>query len=982
MRMLIVLLSLCASASASEQELLGIARISDPPPPVDGSLERVDAVASTAAWRDKGQVTVGPEHWQGEADLSGQVFFGWDQQLLYVAAKVRDDKVIQPFFGTHLWKGDHLELFLDVPRQPVGGRDKKKVYQLGISPGNGKKGAEEVGAEVVRWTPTAGAIEGARVAARHTADGYVVEVAIPWKSLGIDGAAVEGIAFGIEIGLSDSDTIGEGGQETVMSLLTEPWSLRDPDRMIEAVLADTSGKVDPSKIKSSFVPVARGVQVLRGKRATIDLGVADATPIKELIVRARLGHKQIAGGTGALKVTVNDVEMVREHVRNRLKTFQMGVSEHSSHRGTGWFVLYAPNYDMPDAFSPYAVRGINPFELRFDVSGIWKADGKNVVEVIHSQPKAPADLVVDVGVSETLSTKMMPPPLKPAPTGPLPKIVPHGPAKPGFTWRRTDGGAIEVKLGARTWVVRSQFSTRKPGWAEVGDAGEFVVDRRIEAHDDRLHVTDRITNKTDEDLPVMVRHTAELGQGVKHVYIAGKGAMTPKYRSEEPSHPVAVGLYDDAGLALVNEDDVMRATGNMWRDGDNIGVGNSRLVVRQGATVAIEHSIYPMETGDHFALLNRVRANWGVNFTLPGSFAFVSPAPPLSTYTDEQFVAYFDNKSATIACGGVGKYRGRPAHGTGYFKSSKAKHIAQIARIKKLRPKTKTQVYLHTFISVGEGDATRFAGDVLRRPDGSHGDYRNPLYPIFVPREGSDFAKVQDELIAARWKDYQLDGIYWDELAYSAHKFDYNDQHWDGFSADIDLNTHRIRRKISSVALATQSWRERAAKGIMRRGMLIGNGAPHTRTFTRLHFPRFIETGSISNLTRGQLYTPIALGDHLTERTGTDAYQNMLRALDLGGVYYWYYYKVEPHDRPTLTEHMFPITYIEMGKGYVIGKERIVTNRSGLFGWDDDSGFDAYVYDERGGLTDAIKVVRKMIDGKAYAEVRIAEGFGVAIVRK
>ncbi len=671
-----------------------------------------------------------------------------------------------------------------------------------------------------------------------------------------------------------------------------------------------------------------------------------------------------------------------EHVRNRLKTFSMGVAEIGVRRSTGWFVMYSPNFDMPHAFSPYAVRGINPFEFRFDVSSLWKTGGGNVVEVNHSQPKAPADLVVDLGVSETLSRKLMPPPRKPAPTGPIPTFAPHGPAKPGFTWRQTDGGAIEVKLGERTWPIRSQFSTRQPGWAAVGDAGDFVVQRTIEAHDDRLHVTDRITNKTNDDLPVMVRHIAELGEGVKQVYIGGKEARTPKYRGEEPSHPAAIGLYDNAGLGLVNEDDVMRATGQMWREGTAIGVGNRRLVVRKGTTVAIEFSIYPLEVGDHFAFLNRVRHNWGVNFTLPGSFTFIAPRPPLTTYSDEQFVAYFDNKSAAIACGGVGKHRGISAHGTGYFHANKQAEIDLIARIKKLRPGTKTQVYFHSFISVSEDDAKRFTSDILRRPDGSHGDYSSPKHPIFVPREGSVFAKVQDELIAARWNDYAIDGIYWDELAYSAHRFDYSDLHWDGYTADIDSKTHRIRRKISSVALAAQSWHKNAVEGIMKRGLLIGNGAPHTRTFTQLHFPRFIETGSISNLTRGQLYTPIALGDHLTERNATDAYQNMLKALNFGGVYYWYYYRVEPHDEPTLTEHMFPITYIEMGPGFVIGKERIVTNRSGLFGWNDDSDFEAYVYDEKGKLTDKVTVAEKVIDGKTYAELRIAEGYGAAIVRK
>ena len=230
-----------------------------------------------------------------------------------------------------------------------------------------------------------------------------------------------------------------------------------------------------------------------------------------------------------------------------------------------------------------------------------------------------------------------------------------------------------------------------------------------------------------------------------------------------------------------------------------------------------------------------------------------------------------------------------------------------------------------------------------------------------------------------RFAKLDLDGIYWDEIAYSAYKYDYSD-HWDGFTAMIDPVTHRITRKISNVTLATLSWREKTAKRIMARGGLIGNGAPLTRTFSRLHFPRFIETASISNLTRGQLYTPIALGDHLTERMPVDCYRDMLDALDYGAVYYWYNGQIVATE-PTLTSVMFPITPIELGPGYIIGKERILTNRSGFFGWGDASTFDVAVFDEKGRRTDKIRIPVVKKDGKRYAEVRIPEGYGVALIR-
>jgi hypothetical protein len=107
----------------------------------------------------------------------------------------------------------------------------------------------------------------------------------------------------------------------------------------------------------------------------------------------------------------------------------------------------------------------------------------------------------------------------------------------------------------------------------------------------------------------------------------------------------------------------------------------------------------------------------------------------------------------------------------------------------------------------------------------------------------------------------------------------------------------------------------------------------------------------------------------------------MLRALDWGGLYYWYSGRIIP-THPTLTTYMFPITPIELHKGYIIAEERILTKESGMFGWGDASEFEVHVFDRVGKETDTINVPRIVKDGHACAEVRIPEGYSVAIVRK
>jgi len=148
-----------------------------------------------------------------------------------------------------------------------------------------------------------------------------------------------------------------------------------------------------------------------------------------------------------------------------------------------------------------------------------------------------------------------------------------------------------------------------------------------------------------------------------------------------------------------------------------------------------------------------------------------------------------------------------------------------------------------------------------------------------------------------------------------------------------------------------------------------------------MHIPAFTETGQGSFCARTHLYSPIALGDHLSEVTEVDAYRGMLNALNYGCVYYWYSEEVTTTHK-TLTEHMYPITPMRLGGGFLFGKERILTRISGFFGWNDRSEFDVYIYDENGVLQTSAATKRVMVDGHSFAEINLKPDWSAAIVRK
>jgi hypothetical protein len=304
--------------------------------------------------------------------------------------------------------------------------------------------------------------------------------------------------------------------------------------------------------------------------------------------------------------------------------------------------------------------------------------------------------------------------------------------------------------------------------------------------------------------------------------------------------------------------------------------------------------------------------------------------------------------------------------------------------VKKLYPQgnIKTGIYYHCFLDTTKENALRFKDDRVLDSEGNHLNYggRGSYMQLYAPtlekgHWGEETAKMLDVIL----DDIAVDGVYWDEFTRSRVSYTYNKL--DGCSADIDPKTFKVIRPKGSLTLLSKDFRLRQVKRIMdaNRPFII-NGMPITRTIIEMKFPAFVETGSITNCRRALLYSPIALGDHLTERCYADSYRTMQKALDHGCLYVWYRHIFHNHIAPTY--YMYPFTPIELHSGYLIGNERIITNRSGCFGWGDNSDFKPHVFDRNGKETDKVKVPKVTRNGKTYAEVRIGQGYYVILVRK
>lgn len=177
------------------------------------------------------QVVAGRNAWRGESDLSARVMWSWDEDYLYIAARVIDDAYVQNATGENLFKGDSLEILIDtdVSSDFYLERLNSDDYQLGISPGSPDPGDEP---EAYLWYPQnqAGYRGNVKIGATYSSDGYRVETAIPWSTFGIK--ARSGKHFGIAFSVSDNDTRKTRSQESMVSsapgrVLTNPTTWGD-----------------------------------------------------------------------------------------------------------------------------------------------------------------------------------------------------------------------------------------------------------------------------------------------------------------------------------------------------------------------------------------------------------------------------------------------------------------------------------------------------------------------------------------------------------------------------------------------------------------------------------------------------------------------------------------------------------------------------------------------------------------------------------
>ena len=197
-------------------------------------------------------------NWTGTRDSSAVIRLAWDQEYLYLAADVCDDKLVQANDDKEIYQGDSLELFFNIsPYQyRVDG-----FWQIAIAP-QLKEG------EPLRVVGAQKPFEGVEGQTKLYPGGYTLECRIPWKNL-TGFAPVAGQCLGFQMMLDDRDDKGRKSQQiwypsaitfaqpTHMNTLRlayrgdtslprvaagpNAWCVPDPKKMPLSLLADVPG---------------------------------------------------------------------------------------------------------------------------------------------------------------------------------------------------------------------------------------------------------------------------------------------------------------------------------------------------------------------------------------------------------------------------------------------------------------------------------------------------------------------------------------------------------------------------------------------------------------------------------------------------------------------------------------------------------------------------------------------------------------------
>jgi len=684
------------------------------------------------------------------------------------------------------------------------------------------------------------------------------------------------------------------------------------------------------------------------------------------------------------------------------------------HETRSWIVVFAPDFESANRRTRYRFGG-HAYDFEIDVTDLLEPDGGNSLEIrnltAHAyvrkwRPGQPATLFVR---NLRLKTDDRPPVIKPSSAR-----VAEPSRVEDVSVQLSAAGGLALSVDGVEHLFESRLSFPHGGWNRLattgGDSawtvrtdraartvhagGQFYrLARRVSVDGLRIDLADEITNASrTEKLGLIVEHRLLCRDAMPRTVWMG-GSDNPSLNGVGcPQNPTLFAPTPNCGLGCVLQDDVFRMQGECLYDveGRSVGVRTKTFALDAGATYTLRWSIHVVGSHDYFDFINRVRADWGVNKTIHGPYAWrqarstahvsVAKMGEFVELSGVKYVCLWSNPSAKEA-----KMKPYVAIGAGGFHPTadrnRGGHLEQlkraVRRVHEAGVDTKVLLMTNCFLnSAVDGAAlTAFDDSWYRHPSGKRMHYRAdpilfPTYLIYpTPRNswGKRFADVLDYYL----NECGADGIYWDEMTACGADRRITYGEWDGHTAELDPQTKTIKRLVGLPALLSASYRRSQVDRIHALGKFVhANGAPEVTTLQTACDSRMVETKFVPiRVNELHLTTPLAY------TYGVPGMKQIRERLMRGGLCF----RSAINREHPVVKRLFPFTPMELHAGWIKARERIVTGVSGRYGWDGSFRARIWQFDANGELEGAEPTIR------AYEGIQVdvtVPSDGLAIVER
>lgn len=532
------------------------------------------------------------------------------------------------------------------------------------------------------------------------------------------------------------------------------------------------------------------------------------------------------------------------------------------------------------------------------------------------------------------------------------------------------------------------------------------LERRLQVQDGLLVWKDRWTNTGDAVRGVPFRYRVFLRDRAARFTVGGSSDNTA-LQCSAPNPTLYIQPDNDAnGFGITAESDWLRLLAGFNGMSDLGEIYSNWLALQPGKSIDFELSITPVtDGGGYWSFINSVRRRWGMNRTTMPAPMFWGFARARGADQDEIVRKSLSHLGPVIICIGpwqrlepdakvvrAGRYprlpEGAPrtvgltldldldafltfAHREPYWEE-----VQKLTRrIHEQVPQAKVIQMIHPAMETiyrPLEDRWPIAPDAIKTAEGK--TFEDAHYSrswvwdmtakdwgvlYYCPHEGGPQLQAILDGIRRGMDDYGLDGIYSDEFSWAGtsrgySRYDYSRQ--DGYSADLDEQGNVVHLK-SDNAMASEPSQLQITGEVLKRGkFFLGNGGNVLTSLFKLPIHRFIEGGNgPSRIGQGHLSAvPLILGNMGDTATVGGVFDSVKLCLQQGSIYSPVAVNLLLEGDTNFVSKLYPLTVRELGPGYVIGQERVITMVTRGFKWPAEGGHvRIYRYDKSGTRVDA-----------------------------